>query len=207
MVNHQVMKPLENESGSGSYGVVGENHVGAEIISGALELVSVLGVTTKLIKPQKVLMVVYKTSNKHFAILYPWWGLSSARKVLANINLLTSEVRKSSHRADEFSIKSSNCDERCQQFTFRCLAGKNGNSYKNNNDINVQLTTDSWLAALMQDYSCLERHQKSDLFFDRRLANYHCKSLKDRKVCSRQNSLSALLEKDDEVETEDEICN
>ena len=44
---------------------------------------------------QKVVVVVYKTSSEHFAVVYPHWGLISAKRPFCIINLKRAKVERS----------------------------------------------------------------------------------------------------------------
>ena len=56
---------------------------------------------------QKVVVVVYKTSSEHFAVVYPHWGLISAKRPFCIINLKRAKVERSDKDPDhQFSLLS-----------------------------------------------------------------------------------------------------
>ncbi|CAG2108705.1 unnamed protein product [Medioppia subpectinata] len=58
-------------------------------------------------KVEKVLVMVYKTTANHFAVIYPQWGLDCSRTPICKINLLSTKVEKSADSPDrQFCIAS-----------------------------------------------------------------------------------------------------
>lgn len=50
---------------------------------------------------QKVVMVVYRTFNEHFAVLYPFWGVICAQRPMCKLNLRSAIVESWSSSAEK----------------------------------------------------------------------------------------------------------
>ncbi len=109
-----------------------------QTFSGVLEFINSENNTKSRKKNEKVLVVVYKTTANHFAVIYPFWGLECSRKPIFSINLNSSKVEKSALNPEkEFSIVSS---REGVSFLFRTidLIGKSKEKY----------TSNDWIEAL-----------------------------------------------------------
>lgn len=106
-------------------------------MSGVLELIQTRNNQISFKKnSERVLVVVYKTSTNHFAVIYPIWGLDCSRKPICKINLLSTKIDKSVTNPDkEFSIVST---RESVSFEFRIPEKCLKDNY----------TSDDWIQAL-----------------------------------------------------------
>lgn len=100
------------------------------------------------ISHQKVVVVVHKTSSEHFAVLYPYWGMISAKRPVCSVNLKKAKVERSNKNPDhEFRI-SSNRDAGILSMVF-CTTEEMPEESGNNN----LRVIESWMTALQGECS------------------------------------------------------
>jgi len=94
----------------------------------------------------KVVVVVYKTSLEHFAIVYPHWGLITAKRPFCVVNLKRAKIERSNRDPDhEFSIQS-NRDANSLSLVL-CTTEKLNEKSGDNNFQSIE----SWINALQGD--------------------------------------------------------
>lgn len=130
---------------------------------------------------QKVVVVVYKTSSEHFAVVYPHWGLISAKRPFCIINLKRAKVERSPKDPEhQFSLLSYRDSDLSMHLCFT-------------EDINDETTDDnfhtieSWINAL----------QAEDNEYDYGMAGHQWKWSSKRRV-SKSSLLSVLNEDSEE---------
>lgn len=144
-------------------------------------------------KNQKVIVVIHKTASKHFAVLYPFWGLVSAKRPICSINLKTTMVEKSRRDPEhEFRIVPAR-DFEGTSLTFR-ITESGGSKMSEGQSI------DSWINALRSSQECATHVNVKTLSsgITSKLAN-------SGKVCYRKASLVnsrllSVLAEDEELE-------
>lgn len=96
---------------------------------------------------QKVVVVVYKTSSEHFAVVYPHWGLISAKRPFCIINLKRAKVERSDKDPEhEFSLLSYRDSDLLMHLCF------NENVSNHRSDDNLP-AIESWISALQTEVS------------------------------------------------------
>jgi hypothetical protein len=138
------------------------------IKSGVLEMVSFDSKFTSKSIPtesfqktnqRKVLVVVYKTSLEHFAIVYPHWGLITAKRPFCIINLKRARVERSHRDPDhEFSVQS------YRDASFLSLVLCTTEKLNEKSEGNNFQSIDSWINALQGEFNDSDnktRHQWS----------------------------------------------
>lgn len=108
---------------------------------------------------QKVVVVVYKTSLEHFAVVYPHWGLITAKRPFCIINLKRAKVNRIHKDSDNQFIITSYRDPNFLTLVLSITEKLNEKTEGNNFQ-----SIDSWINALqgeLNDNDNSARHQWS----------------------------------------------